>query len=115
MPPTPGAGSGINYKATPSDLAAGATATTNTANSVQGEIGAIRAYVNALEDYTGPAKLQFESLMIQYDADAKNLIDALDSIAAGLQYTYRVYTDTEQQNVTNIGPLAGGLPAGKFS
>jgi WXG100 family type VII secretion target len=99
------------FKVTPEDVANAATSCTNTAGEVQEQLASLRTYVVGVEDWwQGIAAGTFQSLMVEYDACAASLNNALTGIANGLRGNWSNYTENEQANTTNINNIQAGLP-----
>lgn len=108
---TPGAG----YKVTPADIAAAATAASNSASEIADQLAAIKSYVVSFEGaWQGMAAATFQTLMADYDTFAQMLNNALTDIASGLRGNYVNYTSAEQQNIGNLQQVNGAIPGANF-
>jgi WXG100 family type VII secretion target len=104
---------GVTYRVTPEYLAGAAADTSNTASEIEGQLGEIRTYVNSLEAvWGGIAHGRFVGLMAEYDILANMLHEAMIGIAGGLHGNYINYTQSEQQNLTNLAAIEASLPGG---
>jgi hypothetical protein len=88
---------GVTYRVTPEYLAGAATDTTTTASEIERQLAEIKSFV---------------SLMAEYDILANMLHQALTGIAGGLHGNYINYTQSEQQNLTNLAAIEASMPGG---
>lgn len=103
------------FKVTPEYVSNAAGDCERTSGQIQGELSGLRTYVLSLRDHwKGPAALQFDALMHNYDIYARMLDDALTDIASGLRGNYVNYSDTEKQNLNNLVEVGGSLPGTKL-
>lgn len=104
---------GVTYRVTPEYLAGAASDTTTTASEIEGQLAEIKTYVGSLEAvWGGIAYGRFVSLMAEYDILANMLHQALTGIAGGLHGNYINYTQSEQQNLTNLAAIEASMPGG---
>ena len=68
------------------------------AASIEGELGRLRGAVDSLHgNWVGRAQAQFQTLLDQWQAGARQLHDALTSIAALTAQAGSVYAETDSQ------------------
>ncbi|MDX6355775.1 MAG: hypothetical protein QOF98_2678 [Streptomyces sp.] len=102
---------GVTYNVTPEYLQQASSDTTKTAQEIDGELAALKAFVMSLEDvWGGIAHDQFQILMADYDTYAKMLHNSLTGIAGGLQGNYVNYVESEQTNVNTLIGLGEDIP-----
>ncbi|HEY6494948.1 MAG TPA: WXG100 family type VII secretion target [Trebonia sp.] len=107
---------GNDFKVTPAEVQAAATAADNTANTVAEQLAGIKSYVMSFEGvWQGMAANTFQALMHDYDVFGTMLYDALTGIGQGLHGNYANYTESESQNIRNLQTVNGSIPGGNFS
>jgi WXG100 family type VII secretion target len=107
---------GFGYGVTPHDVQAAANSANTTAVNITEQLIALKSYVMSLEDHwKGIAASTFSALMADYDIYSRMLTQALTDIGSGLNGTYANYTESEQQNISNLQQVNGALPAAHFS
>lgn len=95
---------------TPAELKAMSQKTADTNSSVQGELAKVRSVVDSTRaDWQGAAQGAFNTLMIQWDADAKKLNDALRGISETLSSSGTTFDAQQQDHVSQINQVAGTL------
>ncbi|MGI5239306.1 WXG100 family type VII secretion target [Dactylosporangium sp. CA-139066] len=105
----------MDFKVTPEYVANAAANCDATANEIQAQLAALKSYVVNLEaTYHGVAATTFQALMQDYDTFGQMLNNALTDIGSGLRGNYVNYTDTEQQNISNLVPIQGDLPGARL-
>ncbi|GAA2373634.1 WXG100 family type VII secretion target [Dactylosporangium salmoneum] len=105
----------MDFKVTPEYVANAAANCDATANEIQAQLAALKSYVVNLEaTYHGVAATTFQALMQDYDTFGRMLNNALTDIGSGLRGNYVNYTDTEQQNISNLVPIQGDLPGARL-
>jgi WXG100 family type VII secretion target len=107
---------GNNFRVTPADISAAATAAERTTDNVTEQLAGVKSYVLSFEGaWQGMAANTFQSLMHEYDVYGLMLTQALADISQGLRGNYANYTDSESQNMTNLVKVGDGLPSANFS
>jgi WXG100 family type VII secretion target len=105
----------VDFKVTPEYVANAATSCDNTASEIQTQLATLKSYVINLEaTYQGVAATTFQALMQDYDTFGRMLNNALTDIGSGLRGNYVNYTDTEQQNISNLTPIHGDIPGARL-
>ena len=105
----------MDFKVTPEYVANAAANCDSTANEIQAQLATLKSYVVNLEaTYQGVAATTFQALMQDYDTFGRMLNNALTDIGSGLRGNYANYTDTEQQNISNLVPIQGDLPGARL-
>ncbi len=103
------------FRATPEFITNAATSCTNTAAEIQAQLSALQQYVVNLEvQWQGIASTTFNALMVDYNIFATMLHNALTDIASGLQGNAVNYTETEQQNISNLVAVNGSVPGARL-
>lgn len=96
------------YNVTPQYLATAAANCHTSAAEIQGELSALRSYVEGLgASWLGLASGTFQQMMIDFQAYARNLHDALDNIGNGLQGNFVNYVAMEEANIALLKPIDG--------
>jgi WXG100 family type VII secretion target len=86
-----------------------------TADQVQGQLQALKSFVQNLEgEWQGIAAQTFQSLMTDYDIYSTMLENALRDIGQGLTGNYVNYTDAENANISSLVSVNGDIPGGNF-
>jgi len=110
---TPG---GNQFAVTPEYVQAAARSANATAENIAEQLAALKNYVVSLEDqWKGIAAGTFSALMADYDVYGRMLNDALTGIGSGLQGNYVNYTESEEQNISNLQSVGGSIPGGNFA
>lgn len=110
---TPG---GNQFTVTPEQVQAAAQSANATAENIEQQLTALKNYVVSLEgQWKGMAAGAFTSLMADYDIYAQMLHQALTGIGSGLQGNYVNYSQSEEQNITNLQSVGGTIPGGNFA
>ena len=83
------------------------------ADAIQGKLGALRGQVSdAMGSWKGSGSSSWDTLMQRYDEDAKNLNQALRSIASLIHDSAVILADVERQNVAANTRIASRLKSG---
>ncbi|HEV3380976.1 MAG TPA: WXG100 family type VII secretion target [Trebonia sp.] len=107
---------GREFSVTPEYVQTAASSVNTTAENIAEQLSALKSYVVSLEgQWQGIAASTFTALMADYDIYSQMLNQALTGIASGLQGTYVNYSESEQQNVTNLQAVGGAIPGGNFT
>jgi WXG100 family type VII secretion target len=107
---------GNQFAVTPQYVQAAAQSANTTAENISTQLSALKSYVVSLEgQWKGIAASTFSSLMADYDIYAQMLNQALTGIGSGLQGNYVNYTQSEEQNISNLQAVNGVIPGGNFS
>jgi WXG100 family type VII secretion target len=111
VPVQPATAGMAGYRVTPAEIQTAAQQCNTTAQEVQGQLGALKAYVMNLEtEWLGVASQTFNALMTDWDIYASMLNQALIGISNGLNGNWANYTDSESRNIANLQQVNGALP-----
>jgi WXG100 family type VII secretion target len=115
--PANGAASpGTDFSVTPADVSAAANSARNTAANITEQLGTLKSYVVSLEaEWKGIAAGTFSALMTDYDIYAQMLNQVLTGISDGLNGNFVNYSESEQQNISNLQSINGVLPGANFA
>ncbi|PRQ11582.1 WXG100 family type VII secretion target [Corynebacterium sp. 13CS0277] len=82
----------------------------DTNNQVQGELSRLRGVVDGVRGaWTGDAQASFDSLMVRWNTNARNLQEALQAISDNIRSNARSFEDVEASNTTAFNTVGGGL------
>jgi WXG100 family type VII secretion target len=113
---TPITGAGSQYSVTPEEIQAAAVSANSTAGNLTDQLSSLQQYVQSLEDqWKGIAAGTFSALMADYGIYSQMLTQALYDIGSGLQGNFVNYTQSEQQNISNLQKVDGSIPGANFS
>lgn len=102
------------YRVTPATLQDAAAYVQGQSQQIADELSSLGQYVQSLgECWQGPAQQAFETLMIDYNAYAAMLNDALSGISRGMHGNNLNYVDAEQTALNNLGRIH--LPPPNFT
>jgi WXG100 family type VII secretion target len=108
--------SGMEFGVTPEYIQAAANSTNATAENIAEQLSDLKSYVVWLESqWKGIAAQTFSALMTDYDIYSQMLNQALVDIASGLQGNYVNYSQSEEQNISNLKTVNGSIPGGNFT
>jgi WXG100 family type VII secretion target len=108
-------GSGGGYGVTPEYIQAAAASANATADNIMEQLDALKSYVVSLEDaWKGIAADTFAALMTDYGIYSQMLYQALVDIASGLQGNFVNYSESEQQNISNLKVVGSSVPGSNF-
>ncbi|MDR7274224.1 WXG100 family type VII secretion target [Catenuloplanes atrovinosus] len=99
------------YDVTPEDVQQAATDCWTTAEDIKQELAAIKGYVAGLRDqWQGVAAQNFDQLMIDFDAFALMLNNALVNISYGLRGNFNNYVSVEEFASNNLVAVNNEIP-----
>lgn len=82
----------------------------STSAEVQGELTRLRGVADSLRgSWAGSAQIAFDQLMQRWDMSAKNLREALDSIAENIRANAVNFENVEADNSQAFSAVGGGL------
>jgi WXG100 family type VII secretion target len=93
----------VEYQVTPQYLADAAADCHTVAGEIQGELTALKTFVDGLGAiYLGLASDKFQQMMVDFQAYANNLHTSLEDIGSGLQGNFVNYVEMEQANLATV-------------
>jgi WXG100 family type VII secretion target len=96
------------FVVTPEYIATAAANCHTTAADIQSELTTLKNYVIGLGAvYLGEASNTFQAMMVDFQAYANNLHQALDDIGSGLQGNFVNYVEMEQANIATLTAVDG--------
>jgi WXG100 family type VII secretion target len=108
-------GAGPQYSVTPEDIAGAAKSAHDKAGLLTDQLNNLQQWVMSLEDqWQGIAASTFSALMADYSIYSQMLTQALTDIGDGLQGNFVNYTQSEQQNISNLKSVNGTIPGANF-
>lgn len=82
----------------------------DTNSEVQSELVRLRGVVDGVRGvWSGQAQVSFDNLMQRWDANAKDLQEALTSISDNIRANARAFENVEASNAQAISHAGGGL------
>ncbi|WP_080793499.1 WXG100 family type VII secretion target [Corynebacterium pacaense] len=85
----------------------------DTNDQVQGELNRLRGVVDSVRgSWAGQAQVSFDELMSRWNASARELQEALQSISDNIRSNARSFENTETDNAQAFNAVGGGAGAG---
>lgn len=104
------AGTGDGFGTTTEEMTRAAQHVQGVNESVRAELAGLRGKLEPLAGlWTGQASLEFVKLMQRWDADARQLNEALGAIGGTLQGSAAGYAQQEQQQAQAMSGIASAL------
>jgi WXG100 family type VII secretion target len=98
------------FTVTPAMVRAAGTACNTTEAEVAGTLATLKTFVQSMESYyKGAASVAFQTMMVQWDADATKLTTALTDIATNLISNANIYSTHEEQSLVNVNTVSANL------